>query len=106
MKKQNAFANNWQKVKNQVGTVNSCIVTFANIVENDKDLTEVFGKYITGKSNKELNKLYYKDITAFAKVGEVIQRTTTIKGCETTYTYTKKCSVYDVYRYFHTLTKK
>lgn len=106
MKKQNLFATNWQKVKTQVGTVNSCIVTFANIVENDKDLKSIFGKYVTDKSNKELNKLYYKDITTFAKVGETIQRTTTIKGCATTYTYIKKCSVYDVYRYFHTLTKK
>lgn len=106
MKKQNTFTTNWQKVKKQVGTINSCLATFANIVENDKELSNTFGKYIIGKSNKELNKVYYKDIATFAKVGEEVQRTTTVKGCATTYTYTKKCSVYDVYRYFHTLNKK
>lgn len=105
MKKQSTFTTNWQRVKTQVGTINSCLATFANIVDNDKELGNIYGKYLYGKSNKELNRLYYKDIKQFTKEGEIIQRVTTVKGCKTTYTYTKKCSVYDIYRFFHTLNK-
>lgn len=106
-KKQNVFQTNWATIKNEIGTINQCLAMFANIVNEtkNKQIIETFGKYFTDKSNKELNKLYYGKIKQFAKIGEKVHIKRNIKGCETVYEYTKKCSVYDIYRYFAQLAK-
>ena len=103
MKKSN-FVSYWENLKSQNGTINACLVDFRNrveIVDND-DFTAFARTLFEGKSNKEINALYYQAIKTACKYGESYTRT--IKGA--TYTYTHKCSVWDIYKYFYNLYKE
>lgn len=100
MKKTN-FLSYWENLKSQNGTINACLVDFRARVEivGDDDFTAFVRPLFDGKSNKEINSLYYQGIKSACKYGE--QYTRTIKGA--VYTYTRKCSVWDVYKYFYSL---
>lgn len=102
MKKTN-FVSYWENLKSQNGTINACLVDFRNRVEivGNDDFTAFVRPLFEGKSNKEINALYYNDIKAACKYGETYTRT--IKGAVCTYTH--KCSVFDVYKYFYSLYK-
>lgn len=102
MKKTN-FINYWENLKSQNGTINACLVDFRSRVENvaDDDFTRFCKSLFEGKSNKEINSICYNNIKTACKYGE--QYTRTIKGA--VYTYTHKCSVWDVYKYFYNLYK-
>lgn len=103
MKKRSNFLNYWDNLKSVNGTVNACIVDFRTRVESapTDDFTTFCKGMFEGKSNKEVNAICYASIKTACKYGETYTRT--IKG--TVYTYTHKCSVWDVYKYFYTLFK-
>jgi hypothetical protein len=99
------FAKFWNNLKENKGTVNKCLIDFVNTCNMAKgdNFTKFCNSLFDGKTNKELNKKYYKDIATACKYGETI----TIKKNEsTTIQYTKKCSEFDIYKYFYNLYKK
>ena len=102
MKKTN-FVSYWENLKSQNGTINACLVDFINRVNmvQEDDFTKFCKSLFEGKSNKEINALCYSNIKTACKYGE--QYTRTIKGA--VYTYTHKCSVWDVYKHFYNLYK-
>lgn len=96
----------WNNLKENKGTINKCIVDFKNSIEiaKDDDFTEyckkVFAKY---ESNKALNKAYYNKIKDSFKIGTIVSYK---KNDDTTIQYERKCSEYDIYRFFYQLYKE
>jgi hypothetical protein len=102
----NNYVKFWNNLKENKGTINKCLIDFRNSVElsNDDDFTKycknVFAKY---ESNKALNKAYYDKIKEMFKIGSIISYK---KNDDTIVQYERKCSEYDIYKYFYNLHKK
>lgn len=108
MKKSNLFVQNWKSLSENNGTVNKCLVDFKNTISiaNEKysknDFIIYCNNLFAGKSNKELNNLYYKEIKDTYKIGEEYQ----IKRKDTIIIAKRKCSEFTIYKYFWSLFKK
>lgn len=105
-KNANNFTKYWNNLKENKGTINKCLLDFKNSIEEAKDddfvkfCKSIFAKY---ESNKALNKAYYDKIKDTFKIGSIVSYK---KNDNTTIQYERKCSEYDVYRYFYQLHKE
>lgn len=106
VKSVNNFAKFWNNLKANKGTINKCLIDFRNSIElaRDDDFTKfckgIFAKY---ESNKALNKAYYDKIKESFKIGTIVSYK---KNNDITIQYERKCSEYDIYRYFYQLYKE
>lgn len=106
VKNVNNFTKYWNNLKENKGSINKCIIDFRNSIEIAKDddfvkyCKNIFAKY---ESNKALNKAYYNKIKEAFKIGTIISYK---KNDNTTIQYERKCSEYDIYRYFYQLYKE
>ena len=96
----------WNNLKENKGTINKCLIDFKNSIEvaKEDDFTkfckDIFAKY---ESNKALNKAFYDKIKETFKIGTTISYK---KNDDTIVQYDRKCSEYDIYRYFYQLHKE
>ena len=96
----------WNNLKENKGTINKCLTDFRNSIEIAKDdnftkyCKDIFAKY---ENNKALNKSYYDKIKDTFKIGTTISYK---KNDNTIVQYERKCSEYDIYRYFYQLYKE
>lgn len=96
----------WNNLKENKGTINKCLTDFKNSIEiaKDDDFTKycknLFAKY---ESNKALNKAHYNKIKEIFNIGAIVSYK---KNNDTTIQYERKCSEYDIYRYFYQLYKE
>jgi hypothetical protein len=106
VKNVNNFTKFWNNLKENKGTINKCLIDFKNSVELSKDddfvkyCKNIFAKY---ESNKALNKAYYDKIKDTFKIGSIVSYK---KNDDTIVQYERKCSEYDIYKYFYNLHKK
>ena len=104
--KANNFLKEWNNLKENKGTINKCLVDFQNTINLSKETEftkfckQCFAKY---DSNKALNKEYYAKIKETFKIGTIVSYK---KNDDTTVQYERKCSEYDIYRYFYQLYKE
>lgn len=99
--KTNKFLTTWQKLSENKGTINKCLVDFKTTCEMQSSSDNDFIKYCLSLfadhvSNKSLNSAYYDKIKEFAHVGD--ERVT--KRGDKTYISVIKCSEYTIFRYF------
>jgi hypothetical protein len=100
------YAKFWNNLKENKGTINKCLIDFRNSVELSQEdefvkyCKNIFAKY---ESNKALNKAYYDKIKATFNIGTIVSYK---KNESTTIQYVRKCSEYDIYRYFYQLHKE
>lgn len=106
VKKQSTFVKYWRNLSEQQGTINFCLRAFVDLCEvSEKSDFNTFVLNQVGKNFKDFNKYHYKGIKCVGKVGEVATITRKIKGGEQIIQYTRKCSLFVVYRYFWKLYK-
>ena len=102
----NNYIKFWNNLKENKGTINKCLTDFRNSIEiaKEDDFTKycknIFAKY---ESNKALNKTYYDKIKETFKIGTIVSYK---KNEDTIVQYERKCSEYDIYRYFYQLYKE
>lgn len=92
-----------EEIKSQMGTINSCLAQFRIYVQESETLSNMFPEFANVEiSNKTLNAKYYSHIKNAYKIGDTITRKRVdANGCTTEYSYTRKCSVWDVYSYLY-----
>lgn len=106
VKSVNNFTKFWNNLKENKGTINKCLIDFKNSIEIAKDddfvkfCKSIFTKY---ESNKALNKAYYDKIKETFKIGTIVSYK---KNDDIIVQYKRKCSEYDIYRYFYQLYKE
>lgn len=102
----NNYIKFWNNLKENKGTINKCLIDFKTSIEMAKEddfvkfCKNIFAKY---ESNKTLNKVYYNKIKETFKIGTIISYK---KNDDTIVQYERKCSEYDIYRYFFQLYKE
>ena len=105
VKNVNNYIKFWNNLKENKGTINKCLIDFKNSIEIAKEddfvkyCKSIFAKY---ESNKALNKAYYDKIKDTFKIGSIVS----YKKNDTTVQYERKCSEYDIYRFFYQLHKE
>jgi hypothetical protein len=101
----NNFTKFWNNLKENKGTINKCLIDFRNscLLAEENDFAKYCLSLFGDKSNKVLNGEYYSEIKATYKIGAIVSYK---KNDDTTVQYERKCSEYDIYRYFYQLYKK
>lgn len=92
-----------EEIKTQIGTINACIAQFRIYVQESETLQNMFPEFADSEvSNKMLNAKYYTRIKeAYNIGGTVTRKRVDSNGCTTEYSYTRKCSVWNVYSYLY-----
>lgn len=92
-----------EEIKSQFGTINACLAQFRIYVQESETLQSMFPEFANSElSNKALNSKYYSRIKeAYNIGGTVTRKRVDSNGCTTEYSYTRKCSVWDVYSYLY-----
>lgn len=103
--KANKFISEWNRVKENKGTINKCLVDFRNscLLSKESDFTKFCISLFGDKTNKVLNGEYYSEIKNAYKIGETVSYT---KKDGAIIQYTRKCSEWDVFKYFYNLWEK